>query len=198
MAQPRTTTRVRQVQKRTDPSTGVVATIEKTTFTRGGNVSEQARRNRTEAGAKNLQAWREQQKANGPDRSIETATAAFRAAFARDVGDSPTVSDIVYLEDAVATITARQLCVTRLKRSRLSLDERLRWTHEIFTLGKQLQKMTATWTAMRRTSIAPPTIADLILESKRLRSGDDDVDEPSEDDDAELEEPEAEKPEPAA
>lgn len=197
MAQAKTVTRVRQVQKRTDPQTGMVATVERVTTSRGNNVSAEAKANRAAAGAANLAKWKADQKANPPDRSIENSIAAFRAAFAREVGDSPTVSDIMFLEDGVEGITARHLCVTKLKSPSLSLDERLRLTHEIFTLSKQMQKMTATWTGQRRASVAPPTILELIAESKRLRSGDDDAQEPPEDDaDVELEEPEA--PEPAA
>src|ERR1700721_14528 len=171
MTQPKTTTRVRQTQRRTDPSTGVVAVIEKTTFTRGTNVSEEARRNRTEAGARNLARCRERQKSNPPDRSTEQAVSAFRAAFARDIGDAPTVSEIVLLEGACAAFTALRLCIGKLKRPRNSFDETLRLTHEIATLQKHLLKTTATLTEMRHASVAPPTIADLILDSKRLRSG---------------------------
>lgn len=186
VAQPKTVTKIR---KRLNPTTGETISViaERTTTTAAGNVSEQSRR----AGAANLAKWRAEQAAN-PDKTTEAAVAQFRAAFARDLGDTPTVSEIVLLEGATATFVALRLCIAKLKRTRNSFDETLRLTHEIATLQKQLLKTTATLTEMRKASVAPPTIADLILQSKRARSGDDDV---------ELEEPESQEspePEPAA
>jgi hypothetical protein len=189
----KTFTKYRQIRRKFDAETGTVATVERVTIDRG-NVSPEAKANRARAGKANLAKWKAEQAANPPDRSTEQAVSAFRAAFARDVGDSPTVSEVILLEGATATFVALRMCIAKLKRPKNSFDETLRLTHEIATLQKQLLKTTATL-ELRKASTAPPTIADLILESKRLRSADDVPEEsPEDDDDVELEEPEAEKP----